>query len=94
MVIVAQCTGLRVSEILALRWSRIDFESLTMVVKQAVVNGRVKGLKTDCSGRRTLCLATIQNAPGAVHAQEFSDIRICLVCGVEWPNARDFFVTG
>jgi len=49
MVIVAQCTGLRVSEILALRWSRIDFESLTMVVKQAVVNGRVKGLKTDCS---------------------------------------------
>ena len=49
MVIVAQCTGLRVSEILALRWSRIDFESLTMVVKQAVVNGRVKGLKTDYS---------------------------------------------
>lgn len=48
-VIVAQCTGLRVSEILALRWSRIDFESLTMVVKQAVVNGRVKGLKTDYS---------------------------------------------
>jgi len=49
MVIVAQCTGLRVSEILALRWSRINFESLTMVVKQAVVNGRVKGLKTDYS---------------------------------------------
>jgi hypothetical protein len=42
----------------------------------------------------SLCLATIQNAPGAVHTQEFPDIRICLVCGVEWPDARDFFVTG
>jgi integrase len=49
MVIVAQCTGLRVSEILALRWFRINFENLTMVVKQAVVSGRVKGLKTDYS---------------------------------------------
>ena len=31
-----------------------------------------------------LCLAIIQNAPGAVHPQEFADIRIELFCGVEW----------
>ena len=37
MVIVAICTGLRVSEILAMRWSRIDFEKLTMTVKVKVV---------------------------------------------------------
>jgi hypothetical protein len=41
-----------------------------------------------------LWLATIQNAPGAVHTQEFSDIKTCLACGVEWPGAGDFFVTG
>ncbi len=41
MVSVAICTGLRVSEILALRWSRIDFDRLTMMVKVKVVNGRV-----------------------------------------------------
>ena len=28
------------------------------------------------SGNQHLCLATIQNAPGAVHTQEFADIRI------------------
>ena len=49
MVIVAICTGLRVSEILALRWSRIDFERHTMTVKVKVVNGRVGRVKTECS---------------------------------------------
>ena len=28
-----------------------------------------------CSGDADLCLVTIQNAPGAVHTQEFADIR-------------------
>jgi len=41
MAIVAQCTGLRVSEILALKWSDIDFEHLTMRVTRKIVNGRV-----------------------------------------------------
>jgi len=49
MAIVAVCTGLRVSEILALRWNKIDFENLTMLVKHAAVNGRVKRVKTECS---------------------------------------------
>ena len=49
MVIVAQCTGLRVSEILALKWQDINFELLTMRVTRKVVNGRVNRLKTEYS---------------------------------------------
>jgi integrase len=49
MVIVAICTGCRVSEILAMRWSRIDFTRLTMLVKVKVVNGRVGRVKTEHS---------------------------------------------
>jgi len=49
MVMVAQCTGLRVSEILALEWQDIDFERLTMRVTRKIVNGRVSRLKTEYS---------------------------------------------
>ena len=49
MVIVAICTGCRVSEILAMRWSRIDFKNLTMMVKVKAVNGRVGRVKTEYS---------------------------------------------
>ena len=49
MVTVAICTGLRVSEILALRWSRIDLDRLTMSVRMKAVNGRVGRVKTECS---------------------------------------------
>lgn len=49
MVTVAICTGLRVSEILALRWSRIDFDRLTLFVRVKAVNGRVGLVTTECS---------------------------------------------
>ena len=49
MVIVAQCTGLRSEEVLALEWSDISFESLSMRVTRAVVHGRVKLVKTEYS---------------------------------------------
>jgi integrase len=49
MLIVAQCTGLRVSEILALKWPDIDFERLTMRVTRKIVNGRVSRVKTEYS---------------------------------------------
>jgi integrase len=49
MVLVAICTGLRVSEILALRWSRVDFGRLTMMVRIGSVNGRTGPVKTECS---------------------------------------------
>jgi len=37
MVIVAICTGLRVSEVLALRWEHIDFSAGVILVQQGVV---------------------------------------------------------
>ena len=49
MVVVAQCTGLRAEEVLALEWRDIDFESLSMKVVRAVVHGRVKTVKTEYS---------------------------------------------
>jgi integrase len=49
MVIVAMCTGLRVSEILALRWEHIDFKARVMLVQQGVVNGRIGRVKTETS---------------------------------------------
>ena len=50
MVIVAMCLGLRVSEVLALQWSDIDFGELFMSVTRKVVNGRVSRVKTEYSG--------------------------------------------
>jgi integrase len=38
-----------VGEILALRWSRVDFDHLTMMVKLSSVNGKVGRVKTECS---------------------------------------------
>ena len=49
MAIVAMCTGLRVSEILALRWDHIDFKAGVMLVQQGVVNGRIGKVKTEAS---------------------------------------------
>jgi len=49
MTIVAMCTGLRVSEVLALRWEHIDFKAGVMLVQQGVVNGRIGRVKTEAS---------------------------------------------
>jgi integrase len=49
MVVVAQCLGLRVSEILALQWPDISFAELTMRVSRAVVDGIVDEVKTEYS---------------------------------------------
>jgi integrase len=49
MVVVAQCTGLRAEEVLALEWQDIDFENLSMKVVRAGGHGRVKTVKTEYS---------------------------------------------
>jgi integrase len=49
MVVVAQCLGLRVSEILVLKWSDFDFANLSLRVTRAVVHGRVDYVKTEYS---------------------------------------------
>jgi len=49
MCIVAMCTGLRVSEVLALRWEHVDFKAGVIRVQQGVVNGRIGKVKTEAS---------------------------------------------
>lgn len=49
MVLVAQCTGLRISEILALKWGDVDLENLSMKVCRAVTRGVVDTVKTEYS---------------------------------------------
>ncbi len=52
MVLVAGCLGLRVSEILALRWADFDFEGLTAMVQRSIVHGHVGDVKTEYSRDR------------------------------------------
>jgi integrase len=49
MVQVAMCLGLRVSEVLALKWSDFDFENLTLQVVRGVVHGRISDVKSEYS---------------------------------------------
>lgn len=49
MALVAMCTGLRVSEVLALRWDHLDLSKGTLLVQQGVVNGRIGRVKTEAS---------------------------------------------
>ena len=49
MVIIAQCLGLRVSEIAGLKWADFDFERGQLLVQRSIVNGRVDDVKTEYS---------------------------------------------
>lgn len=49
MLMVALCLGLRVNEVLALKWSDFDFEAGTVQVVRGVVHGRVGTVKTEYS---------------------------------------------
>ena len=49
MFTVAICLGLRVNEILALKWSDFDFDAGTVRVQRGVVHGRISGVKTEYS---------------------------------------------
>ncbi len=49
MVVIAQCLGLRVSEIAALKWEDFDFDDRQLLVQRSIVNGRVDDVKTEYS---------------------------------------------
>jgi integrase len=49
MVIIAQCLGLRVSEIAALKWNDFDFDRQQLLVQRSIVNNRVDDVKTEYS---------------------------------------------
>jgi len=51
MVLIAGTTGLRRSELIALRWQDVDFKTLQLSVKRACVNGRIGETKTRASSR-------------------------------------------
>jgi integrase len=46
---MAGCTGLRISEVMGLRWSLINFESLVMQVREGYARSQVTKLKSECS---------------------------------------------
>jgi len=49
MVITIACLGLRVSELLGLRWGDIDFENLTLKIQRSFVQGEIYETKTEAS---------------------------------------------
>ena len=49
MVLIAMCLGLRVSEILALKWADFDFEDGTLMITRGTVHGRIGRVKTEYS---------------------------------------------
>ncbi|WP_041597103.1 tyrosine-type recombinase/integrase [Granulicella tundricola] len=49
MVQIAQCLGLRVSEIAALQWDDFDFEKNQLLVQRSFVSGRIDDVKTEYS---------------------------------------------
>jgi integrase len=51
MVLVAACLGLRVSEIVGLKWGDFDWDNMTVLIQRAVVQCRVGETKTETSCR-------------------------------------------
>lgn len=49
MVTLAMCLGLRVSEILGLRWEDVDLENGKLQIRRSVVGGHVESTKTEAS---------------------------------------------
>jgi integrase len=49
MVILALCTGVRCSELAALKWSDFDWQNLSLYIRRAIVSGRVDDVKTEYS---------------------------------------------
>jgi len=49
MVLLAGCTGLRISEVMGLRWAGINFETLAMEIREGYARSQVTKLKSECS---------------------------------------------
>jgi integrase len=47
MVILALCTGVRCSELVAMKWSDFDWQNLSVYIRRAIVSGRVDDVKTE-----------------------------------------------
>lgn len=51
IALLSVCLGLRISEVLALRWSDVDWLGARLSVKRGIVNGREDDVKTQGSAR-------------------------------------------
>jgi integrase len=49
IVLIALCFGLRISEILGLRWTDFDFKRSAVLIQRSAVGKRLNRLKTECS---------------------------------------------
>ena len=49
IVLIALCFGLRISEILGLRWTDFDFKRSAVLIQRSAVGKRLTKLKTECS---------------------------------------------
>lgn len=49
MVILALCTGVRCSELAALKWGDFDWQNLSVYIRRAIVSGRLDDVKTEYS---------------------------------------------
>jgi integrase len=49
MVILALCTGVRCSDLVALKWSDFDWQKLSVYIRRAIVAVRVDDVKTEYS---------------------------------------------
>jgi integrase len=83
MVLVAACLGLRVSEIIGLKWGDFDWKNRNVFVQRAVVQARVGETKTEGSSRPLPLDAAL-----AMHLQE---LRKCssYAAPEDWVFAND-----
>ena len=61
-VLLASCTGLRVSELLALKWEDIHFDAGEIRPVRAIVDAHIGSLKTEASGRAVPMAAELASA--------------------------------
>jgi integrase len=61
-VLLASCTGLRVSELLALKWLDIHFDSGEIRPARAIVDAHIGSLKNEASGRAVPMAAELASA--------------------------------
>jgi integrase len=75
MVMTATCLGLRVSELVALQWGDLDFETLTVKVQRSFVRGVLYPTKTEASEGALpldphLAEALLAHKAGSAHASD------------------------
>jgi integrase len=62
MVLLAGSTGLRRSEMFALRWSDVNFQTLEVAVTRSCVRNRFGNVKTEASGKPVPLPASVKDA--------------------------------